>query len=85
MQVDTGVRCIHCAEASIVAEIERVRPPRGGGIPPIGNRDASDNSYLSVKSFHCLNPNCQMMYYRPPGKPDAINEVLEKVRHSSLL
>jgi len=76
-QVETEVRCPVCKKAKIVAEVDSVATESPMNIP-IG--PASSNYYRTqVTSFHCSNPDCQIVFHHPPGRPNAAREVLQNL------
>ncbi len=77
MSHDTGVLCTICKKANIVAEVED-EPIESPALIPIG--PGSQSYYRKkVKCFHCSDPLCLMMFFHPPGKPDAEKEILAKI------
>jgi len=79
MQIDTGTKCRVCGQiAPVVAEVDYISDTPQQFIP-IGP-DSSSYYRPVVTSFHCSNPDCGIQYKFPPGKPDAANAILRKVR-----
>jgi hypothetical protein len=76
MTHNTGVKCPHCDDAPIVAEVESVSDTPIG-LMPIGPASAQ-YCHLTVTSFHC--ERCQTLFYVPPGRPDVANEILAEFR-----
>lgn len=72
---DTGVRCIHCKQGTIVAEVELLSVPGGGliGGPPRIPWEPK------VRSFYCNNPNCLLVIIHPPHKPNMAMEIEEQI------
>jgi hypothetical protein len=76
MTHNTGVKCPHCDDAPIVAEVESVSDTPIG-LMPIGPGSAQCFTW-EVTSFHC--ERCQTLFRVPPGRPDAANEILADLR-----
>ncbi|GEM_PF-5420904 len=74
-QVKTGVKCVVCKEAEIVAEVESVASREDMPVGPI-SKDYFDHEV----TFHCSGENCAVLYYHPPGQPNAATEILASFR-----
>lgn len=73
---EVGVECPLCKKGQIVAEVNSVTNTPTM-LMPLG--PASRDHYREVVTgFHCSA--CQVMFYQPPGKPNAATEILKKIR-----
>jgi len=69
----TGVKCLVCKKGEIVGESEFNAAPFTMHTP-IGGRVPGSTEII----FHCSR--CQVLFYHPPGKPDAEVEIRRMIR-----
>jgi hypothetical protein len=74
-RIKTDVICVVCKSREIIAEVEQIDPPFSMSMEVGGE---SEGSRTEIR-FHCSNPECQIMYNYPPGKPRFKSEILRKL------